>query len=169
MKILILSFIAIILRGYIETPNFAPMGALAIAASYYFKSKINAALVFFTILFASDLTIQTYDLQLMLMVYMSYIGYIISRSPLIGSFVFFLLSNTAVYFTSTYYNNPLEAIIAGLPFYKYTLISDLFFWHTYGAIDRWQSPSRDGWFTISKTACSRLRCIVLFIVLFWIL
>ena len=89
------------------------MGALAVAASYYFNNKIVATLSFFAILFASDLTIQVYDLKLMLMVYMSYIGYIAFRSPLIGSFVFFLMSNTAVYLTSSYYNNPVEAIVAG--------------------------------------------------------
>lgn len=139
MKILIVSIIAILLRWYIEVPNFAPIGALAIAFSYQFKNKLYAASLFWLTLLLSDGILGLYNPMLMLMVYFSYIGYIASRNPFVGSFVFFVLSNFAVYLTSNYYDNPMQAIVAGIPFYKYTLISDLIFYYVYmnvGAIEQ---------------------------------
>lgn len=144
MKILIVSIIAALLRWYIDVPNFAPIGALAIAFSYQFKNKFCAVFLFWLTLLLSDGILGLYNPILMLMVYFSYIGYIASRNPFVGSFVFFVLSNFAVYLTSSYYDNPLQAIVAGIPFYKYTLISDLIFYYVYmnvGAIEQLVSSS----------------------------
>lgn len=116
---------SILLREYITVPNLSSFGTLAILFSgkYWW--------CFYLTLFFSDIFTGLYDFKLMLLVYLSYTGYMVTKNPLLGSFIFFILSNFAVYLTSNYYQSPVAAIAAGLPFYKYTLMGDITFYLLY--------------------------------------
>lgn len=115
----------ILLREYITVPNLSSFGTLAILCAG------NKWWIFYLTLLFSDVFTGLYDFKLMLLVYLSYTGYMVTKNPIAGSFIFFILSNLAVYFTSNYYQSPAEAIAAGLPFYKYTLIGDVIFYLLY--------------------------------------
>ena len=115
----------ILLREYITVPNLSSFGTLAILCAG------NKWWIFYLALLFSDVFTGLYDFKLMLLVYLSYTGYMVTKNPIVGSFIFFILSNFAVYLTSNYYQSPVEAIAAGLPFYKYTLIGDVIFYLLY--------------------------------------
>lgn len=115
----------ILLREYITVPNLSSFGTLAILCAG------KKWWIFYLALLFSDIFTGLYDFKLMLLVYLSYTGYMVTKNPIVGSFIFFILSNFAVYLTSNYYQSPVEAIAAGLPFYKYTLIGDVIFYLLY--------------------------------------
>ena len=121
-QLAIFAIATILLREYITVPNLSSFGTLAILCAG------NKWWIFYLTLLFSDVFTGLYDFKLMLLVYLSYTGYMVTKNPIAGSFIFFILSNLAVYFTSHYYQSPVDAIIAGLPFYKYTLMGDIIFY-----------------------------------------
>ena len=124
--------------------NFTPLAAIALFAGAYFNRKY-ALILPLLIVFISDLFLGFYEWPLMLTVYLSYIligvsgvllknrvkvGNVIMMS-LFSSLVFFLLTNWAVWQFSPWYtksfNGLLECYVLALPFFRNSLLGDLFF------------------------------------------
>lgn len=127
-------------------PNFAPVGALALFAGVYVARKSKwALLVPLGVMFVSDLFIGFYDLKLMFVVYGSFLFYgffgflirntkhvgTLALATLAGSSFFYLTTNFAVWAFSSWYPHTLSGLLLSytlaLPFFKYTLLGDLFF------------------------------------------
>jgi len=146
-KILILlSFLIIgfIFRLSDHPANFSPILSLALVAVYFFSKRISLALLF-GMMFLSDLFLGFYDWHLMAVVYGSLaiaglLGYFLKNKltigrvaivSLSGSLLFFFLTNLAVWAFSSWYSADINGLIAcfvsGVPFFKNTLLGDLFF------------------------------------------
>jgi hypothetical protein len=127
-----------------HAPNFAPVAAIAIAASLCLNKKWSVILPMGA-LFVSDLLIGFYDWKLMAVVYVSFgmIGIFswllkkhgnflnVVATSLGASVFFFLITNLAVWFFSAWYPKTLAGLAlcleAGLPFFRNTLMGDLFY------------------------------------------
>ncbi len=126
-------------------PNFAPIAALALFGGTYLNKKY-ALIVPLAALIISDIFIGFYNPLVMLSVYGSFflIGLIglwlknhknipnVLGASLFGSIVFFLITNFAVWAVphSIYSHNLqglLQSYIMGLPFFRNTLMGDLFY------------------------------------------
>tara|TARA_Y100000310_G_C20672931_1_gene811279 strand:- start:1150 stop:1713 length:564 start_codon:yes stop_codon:yes gene_type:complete len=137
---------AILVRLFPHAPNFTPVGALALFAGVYLAKKSRFALLLpLGVMFLTDLFIGFYDFKLMAMVYLSFLFYAvfglliqkrknllsIASATLAGSFLFYLMTNFAVWAFSSFYPATLQGLMfsysMALPFLKYTLLGDLFF------------------------------------------
>lgn len=125
-------------------PNVAPVSALAYLAAAYLPRRWGW-FVPGGLMVASDMAIGGYEFQVMLVVYASFgisylLGWWLRRSKawwrlglvsVVGSVIFFLLTNAAVWAWGRIY--PLTgaglfgSYLAGLPFFRYTLLGDLAF------------------------------------------
>lgn len=131
--------------------NFTPIGAIALFSGFYFKNK-NYALLPFITMAVSDLLISGYYGPVMFYVYGSFlltffIGRFFLRSnlshnrllagSLSGSALFFIITNFAVWFHGTMYSKDLTGLItcyfAAIPFFRNTLLGDLFYNFTFFA------------------------------------
>lgn len=136
---------AVILRLVPHLPNFAPIAALALFGGTYLNKKF-ALIVPLTAMLVSDYFIGFYNPWIMLSVYGSFvlIGLIglwlknhksspnVIGASLFSSIIFFLVTNFAVWAVlhSMYPHNLqglLQSYIMGLPFFKNTLLGDLFY------------------------------------------
>lgn len=145
----IVIFIALILIGIISRllphpANFTPLAAVALFGGYYFKREGKIILPLLA-LFISDCFIGFYDLKLMLVVYFCFFLNVILGSYLgnkkilgkaagfsvIGSIVFFIATNFAVWVFGGWYPHTAAGLAAcfylALPFFRNTLLGDLFF------------------------------------------
>ncbi len=140
---LLLIMIAIITRIVPHPANVAPITALALFAAVYLPKKYGFVIPLVG-LFISDMIIGFYGWT-MLFVYGSFIlsgiiGFWIKRyigvarvigGSLLASVLFFLISNFGVWVEGRMYTQNLagliECYIAGLPFFRNTLLGDLFF------------------------------------------
>ena len=122
-------------------PNATPLGYMLVLSARR-KGLIYAMLVLGLSLFISDLILGFYGWQVMLGVYLSFVGYIVVARYLItnesissrsyalasGAFLFFLGSNTAVWLFSPMYVNDITgltaSLVAGLPFLGTMLVGD---------------------------------------------
>lgn len=126
-------------------PNFAPIAAMAFFGGYYLPKKQSVYLPLVAMLL-SDLIIGFYEPIVMLSVYGCFLittlagTYLREKSDwklnivgiLSSSFLFYLVTNIAVWtLPNSSYSRGLEGIlqslVAGIPFYKFTLAGDLFF------------------------------------------
>jgi hypothetical protein len=140
-------------RFLIETPNFKPIAALALFGGFYFRKPSFAVAAVMLMMCLSDFRIGSYSLPLMIAVYLSlalsvWLGFEIRRrsssgqigwqqavgfagASIIMSIMFFVLTNSAVWWTSAWYPATLiglgECYSAGLPFFRWTVQGDLFF------------------------------------------
>ena len=140
-------------RFLIETPNFKPIAALALFGGFFFRKPSLAVAAVVLMMCLSDFRIGSYSLPLMISVYLSlaisvWLGYEIRRrsnsqqigwrqtigfagASIVMSTMFFVLTNTAVWWTSAWYPATLtgltECYAAGLPFFRWTVQGDLFF------------------------------------------
>lgn len=133
------------LRIIPHLPNFAPIAAMALFGGTYMNRRF-ALIVPIVALFFSDIFIGFYNPWIMLSVYGSFflIGLIgtwlknhknlpnIIGGALSGSIIFFLVTNFAVWAVpaSMYPHNLqglLQSYIMGLPFFRNTLMGDLFY------------------------------------------
>lgn len=131
--------------GFINLPpNVAPIAALALFGAAYLPRRI-AVLLPFAAMLVSDVMIGFYSPAIMATVYLSFaacvvIGFWLRRSmsalriaaaSLTGSVLFFLTTNAAVWLFGTMYPKTLgglgAAYLAGLPFFRNTVIGDLAF------------------------------------------
>jgi hypothetical protein len=142
---------AILLAGgtrFIPEPyrffNFAPMAAMCLFGGACFNNRVIAFLVPFAAMLISDAFIGFYGLG-MLPVYGSYaliimLGIQVGKkvNPLTvllgslgGSVLFFLVTNFAFFYPETIHPHTMggirESYLAGLPFFRYTVVSDLVF------------------------------------------
>ncbi len=136
------SFASILLRIAPHAPNFAPIGALALWSGYYLPKQYGI-LVPLATMFISDTIIGFYDTPVMISVYGSFalvalIGYTVRSyksfpatlmGSLVGSTLFYLATNFAVWTQSSWYahtwNGLMWSYTLALPFFRNTLLSDI--------------------------------------------
>jgi len=124
--------------------NFAPIGALALFAGLYLPRKWALVLPLVAML-ASDAIIGFYSWKIMLAVYASFaivvgIGALARRykkfhtilaGTVLGSIIFFLVTNAAVWAFGTMYTLDFSGLMhsytMALPFFRNSLLGDLFY------------------------------------------
>lgn len=135
---------AVILRIVPHLPNFAPIAALALFGGTYLNKKFALAAPLLAMLI-SDYFIGFYEPWVMFSVYLSFlliglIGLWLRRHKklstivgvtLVGSILFFTLTNFAVWAATPWYpktwSGLIECYILALPFFRNTLLGDLFY------------------------------------------
>lgn len=128
-----------------HAPNFAPVGAIALYGGAAFRNRLSAFSIPIAALVLSDLFIGFYTLPIMLSVYGSFllavgIGRWVRRRQTVvtvlagalgSSLSFFLATNAAVWAFGSLYPKTAAGLfasyVAGLPFYRNTLLSDVFY------------------------------------------
>lgn len=155
---LIFIFIAVVLRFLPHPPNFAPIEAMALFGGTYF-SRRTALILPIAAMLISDIFIGFYQIPIMVFVYGSFLisvllGFLIKKykkwytiggSAILSAVLFFLITNFAVWAFSPWYAKTLSGIIQcyimGLPFFRNTLLGDLFyaavFFGAYELIEVW--------------------------------
>lgn len=135
----------IVLARYLpHLPNVAPVAAAGLVAGAYLGRRWALAIVI-TGMLLSDFLLGFYHWPVMLSVYFSLIliawggGYLLKyKTPKIvliyslgSSFIFYLVTNFAVWATALWYPKNLAglwlAYEMGIPFLRYTLLGDLFY------------------------------------------
>jgi len=143
VAVLILVAVGVSYRIMPHPPNFAPVAAIALFSGFLFRRYfIWIPLI---IMLVSDYFIGFYDWKLMAVVYgslgliclagillrknktvVSLVGY-----SLLGSVLFFILTNFAVWFFGGWYSHDFkglaECFALAVPFFKNTLAGDLFY------------------------------------------
>lgn len=142
----LISYAAIILLAVVarlipHAPNFAPIGGLALFSGSHFKKKI-ALLIPLTAMFLSDIFLgfhKTIPYVYVSFIIIALIGGLIKndkwqsllKASLVSSVLFFLITNFGVWATGSMYQKNLNGLIQcygfGVPFFRNTLISDLFY------------------------------------------
>lgn len=146
-----LVLISIISRLIPHPPNFTPVAAIALFSAYSFKNKLTAFIVPLLGMFISDLFIGFHST--MWAVYLSFViitflGFSLKKSfsfkrlffkVSLSSFIFYLITNFAVWLSSGMYTYDLQGLIQcyilGIPFYNttpieffaYSYLGDLFY------------------------------------------
>lgn len=142
----IIAGISIVARIAPHPANFAPIGALALFAGAYASQKSRWWLLApLGAMFFSDVFIGFYDWRIMTVVYGSFamygvLGVIAGKhknsvalfgSNVVGSVVFYLATNAAVWAFSPLYEKTASglslAYLMGIPFFKNTLLGDLLY------------------------------------------
>ncbi len=124
--------------------NVTPIAALALVAGIYLP-KLWAILAPLAAMFISDIFIGFYDWKIMIIVYGSFvliglIGLLVRKKKhlwsiiggiTLGSIIFFLATNGAVWLFGTLYPHTIsgliESYIMGLPFFRNSIIGNLFY------------------------------------------
>lgn len=137
---------AVAVRLLPHIPNFTPLGAFALFVGVFVAKKYwwGLSLPLFA-MFLSDLFIGFYDFKLMVVVYGSFLvytglGMLVSKRKSIaavflgsigGAVAFYLTTNFAVWAFSSWYPHTVSGLLLSytlaLPFFKYTILGDLFF------------------------------------------
>jgi len=141
---LFLVFAGALMRILPHPWNFTPIAALALFGGTYLNKKY-ALLVPILAMIVSDFFIGFYDWRLMSVVYSCFlvfglIGLFIRKhknlatiigGTLASSVIFYLVTNFAVWAFSNWYQHNWQGLIycygLALPFFKYTLLGDLFY------------------------------------------
>ena len=124
-------------------PNFTPIIAVAIMSSYFFRNILLSCTVIIISMLLADIFIGFYKniffvyLSLLLIIYIfSHINRKIKLKNLfifglLGSIIFFILSNFGVWILSEMYEKNLNGLIncyfLAIPFFTKTMISTIFF------------------------------------------
>tara|TARA_A100001011_G_C14310435_1_gene845307 strand:- start:3411 stop:3929 length:519 start_codon:yes stop_codon:yes gene_type:complete len=124
-------------------PNFTPVIAVAVLSNYFFKNIYISLSVLFLSLFLSDLLIGLYTNMLLVYFAIFVVAVIFFKNfklvnyknlffaSLIGSLVFFLISNFGVWLLGSLYEKNLEGLvecyILAIPFFKNTFLSTIFY------------------------------------------
>ena len=142
--VVIFIIIGVLFRLIPHAPNFVPISALAIFAGAYLSKRI-ALFVPFLMMIVSDFFLGFYNLKLMAVVYASFLicvvvgfwlknnkkWYTILGSSFLTAFIFFFLTNLAVFVFSGWYPKTIlglaDCFIMALPFFKNTLLGDIFY------------------------------------------
>ncbi len=142
----VVSYLAIILLAVVarlipHPPNFAPIGGLALFSGANFKNKI-ALLIPLTTMFISDIFLgfhKTIPYVYVSFIIIALIGGLIKNNKwqslvlasLTSSVLFFLITNFGVWATGVMYqkniNGLTQSYVMGLPFFRNTILSDLFY------------------------------------------
>lgn len=147
ITICILIAVGVLGRLLPHAPNATPITALALVGSMYFGRK-GAMILPLGILFLTDLIIGFYSLGIMLSVYGSFFLIALASKwlqthrsvfavfyTIIGaSLTFFLVTNTAVWWFSPWYEKSLSGLLysyeLGLPFLRNMFIGDMVYTYT---------------------------------------
>lgn len=123
-------------------PNFAPIAAIALLGGALYNDKRLSFIVPFAAMFLSDLILGFHNT--MWSVYLSFgiivmIGFTLRENlkassviiaSLTSSILFFLITNFAVWFGSSFYSQDIQGLLAclmaGVPFYKNELFGSFF-------------------------------------------
>ena len=154
----LLVLIGVSLRLLLHPPNFTPIAAIALFGGVYFSRKI-AFIIPIAAMAISDLFIGYYEPKLMVSVYGSFLfcvilGFWLKKNKkwhtvlggsLLASFIFFFLTNFAVWIFTPWYAKTFSGIVQcylmALPFFKNTLLGDLFyvtiFFGAYEIVEVW--------------------------------
>lgn len=138
----VIIFLAVIARLIPHAPNFAPIGGLALFSGSHFKKKI-ALIIPLTAMFFSDIFLgfhKTVPYVYVSFIIIALIGGLIKKdkwqslasASLVSSVLFFLITNFGVWATgamsySRNLNGLMQSYAMGLPFFRNTIISDLFY------------------------------------------
>lgn len=140
---ILLIILGILTRFVPHLPNFTAIGAIAIFAGRYLPKKYALIIPLFAML-VSDIFIGFYSLPIMFSVYFSFavmniIGYATRQKnitfsvggAIIGSIIFFAITNWAVWVAGTMYTHNLSGLATSyylaLPFFRNQLIADIFY------------------------------------------
>lgn len=125
-------------------PNFAPIGAIALFGGMYLPTRF-AIIAPLGAMLISDFLIGFYDVRIMFLVYLSFalmgmIGLWVKErkiflrvfgGTILGSILFYLITNGAVWAFGTMYSPTfqglLQSYLMGIPFFRNTLFGDLFY------------------------------------------
>jgi len=142
--ILILILSGAFLRLIPHAPNFTPIAAIALFGGAYL-SKRTALILPVLVMLISDIFIGSYEIKLMLSVYLSFVLCVIlgfclkknkkAKTILLSSFlaglIFFLITNFAVWlFTPWYFktfSGLIQCYLMALPFFRNTLLGNIFY------------------------------------------
>ncbi len=140
----LLVILGILTRLLPHPANFTPIAATALFAGMYLPKKL-AIIIPMAAMLASDIVLGFYLWPVMVSVYISFaivgiIGLLISKQrkistvvggTLLGSIIFFLITNWAVWAFGTMYihnlNGLMQSYLMALPFFRNTLLGDLFY------------------------------------------
>ncbi|MEK7634071.1 MAG: DUF6580 family putative transport protein [Patescibacteria group bacterium] len=138
---LLIILLAVVTRLVPHAPNFAPIGGLALFSGSHFKKKIALSIPL-AAMFVSDIFLgfhKTIPYVYVSFIIIALIGRLIKNNKwqsifatsLISSVLFFLITNFGVWATGTMYQKNLSGLMQsygfGVPFFRNTLISDLFY------------------------------------------
>jgi len=144
LLVLILTIVGFAARLLPHPANFAPIGALALFGGLYLPKKWALILPLAT-MFISDIFVGFYAWQIMLSVYVSFvlvvgIGLLVRKNKkfrtilggtILGSILFFLITNAAVWAFGTMYIHNLSGLLQSytmaIPFFRNSLLGDLFY------------------------------------------
>jgi len=143
VAILILLAVGVAYRFFPHPPNFAPVAAIALFSGFFFRRYF--ILIPLAIMLVSDIFIGFYDWKLMAVVYFSFVlisfsGILMRKNKsvmslagysLLGSILFFVLTNFAVWLFANWYMPDLKGLLncytMAIPFFKNTIAGDLFY------------------------------------------
>ena len=144
LPIILLIVFGITCRFLPHPANFTPIGAIAIFGAMYLPKKWSLVLPI-TTMFIADIFIGFYSLPVMLSVYGSFLimWFIGSKirdnkkarnilgGTVLGSILFFLITNWAVWSFGTMYihniNGLMQSYYMAIPFFRNSLLGDLFY------------------------------------------
>lgn len=144
LSALILLAIGLMGRLIPHLPNATPMTAIIFGSGLFLGKRLSILLPL-SILFLTDLIIGLYSLELMLSVYFSFILVIAlswwskkysdilvtGYSILASSLIFFIVTNTAVWWFSPWYDKSFAGLMycfeLALPFFRNMLLGDLIY------------------------------------------
>tara|TARA_B100000768_G_C11250845_1_gene364041 strand:+ start:234 stop:758 length:525 start_codon:yes stop_codon:yes gene_type:complete len=123
-------------------PNFSPVASVALFSGFYLSNKKLALLIPVACMLISDYFIGFHSL--MWAVYLSFAFTVVMGvkmktsssekviiNSVLSSLVFFLITNSAVWLTGSFYPSDLSGLVLcltmGIPFFKYTLLSSIVF------------------------------------------
>jgi len=141
-SIFLIVLLAVVARVIPHAPNFAPIGGLALFSGSRFKKKI-ALIIPLIAMFVSDIFLgfhKTIPYVYVSFIIIALIGGLIKNNKwqslvlasLTSSVLFFLITNFGVWATGTMsypkdINGLMQSYAMGLPFFRNTIISDLFY------------------------------------------
>lgn len=142
--ILFLILIGAVTRFFPHAPNFTAIGAMALFGGTYLSKK-TALILPILAMAISDAFLGFYDLRIMAFVYGSFLicvfmgfflkknkkFYSILTASFLSAFIFFILTNFAVFIFTPWYEKTLSGLIQcyimALPFLKNNLLGDIFY------------------------------------------
>jgi len=141
VSIFAIILLAVVARLIPHAPNFSPIGGLALFSGANFRNKI-ALLIPLVAMFISDIFLgfhKTIPYVYLSFIIIALIGSMIKnnkwqsifKASLISSVIFFLITNFGVWVTGSMYQKNffglMQSYAMGLPFFRNTIISDLFY------------------------------------------
>lgn len=144
LLILVIIALAAASRLMKHPPNFTPIAAMALFGGFYLNKKYFVFIPLFA-MFLGDIFIGFYDWRLTAVVYFGialtfFIGWLLKKraswrwvavSSLVGSIIFFLTTNFAVWVFYSWYPHTwvglLNCFTMALPFFRNSLVGDLFY------------------------------------------